>query len=141
METWYIVYNTNDGQSVSIGTVLANPLPSHLTAQPLSQLEADGLLNGMLLWDPITRSLIEKPSPICTPEEWVGQYFTNLEVIALMRLEQAIISQGKTLGPKMETSKQWLEGMMFAQPSSSFPVAPFSYTETSAEAAETLSSN
>jgi hypothetical protein len=141
METWYIVYNTNDGQSVSIGTVLADPLPSHLTAQPLSQLEADGLLNGLLLWDPVTGSLIEKPSPIYTPEEWVGQYFTNLEVIALMRLEQAIISQGKTLGPKMETSKQWLESMMFAQPSNNFPAAPFSYAETSGEAAQTLSSN
>lgn len=79
--------------------------------------------------------------PIYTAEQWVGQYFTNLEVIALMRLEQAILSQGKTLGPKMEASKQWLEGMMFAQPSSSFPAAPFSYTETSVEAAETLSNN
>lgn len=37
METWYIVYNNNDGQSISIGTVLADPLPSHLTAQPPAQ--------------------------------------------------------------------------------------------------------
>jgi hypothetical protein len=79
--------------------------------------------------------------PLYTAEEWVQQYFSNLEVIALMRLEQAILNQGKTLGPKMTACKQWLEGMMFAQPSSSFPVAPYSYSETSAEAAQTLSSN
>jgi hypothetical protein len=79
--------------------------------------------------------------PTYTAEEWVGKYFSNLEVIALMRLEQAILSQGKTLGPKMEASKQWLEAMMFAQPSSSFPAAPFSYAETSGEAAQTLANN
>jgi len=85
--------------------------------------------------------IIQIPTLLISPEEWVGQYFTNLEVIALMRLEQAILLQGKTLGPKMGASKQWLEGMMFAQPSDNFLAAPFSYAETSAEAAETLSSN
>lgn len=79
--------------------------------------------------------------PIYTAEEWVQQYFSNLEVIALMRLEQGILNQGKTLGPKMTACKQWLEGMMFAQPSSSFPAAPYSYSETSAEAAQTISNN
>lgn len=77
--------------------------------------------------------------PIYTAEEWVQQYFSNLEVIALMRLEQGILSQGKMLGPKMTACKQWLEGMMFTQPSSSFLAAPYSYSETSAEAAQTLS--
>lgn len=85
--------------------------------------------------------IIQIPTNLISPEVWVGQHFTSLEVIALMRLEQAILSQGKTLGPKMEASKQWLEAMMFAQPSISFPVAPFSYAETSAEAAQTLTSN
>jgi hypothetical protein len=73
-----------------------------------------------------------------TAEDWVSKYFTNLEVIAMMRLEQAILSQGKTLGPKMEASKQWLEAMMFAQPSNAFLPAPYTYTEASAEAALTL---
>ena len=54
-------------------------------------------------------------------------------------LEQSILMQGKTLGPKMEASKQWLESMLFAQPSSNFPIAPYSYSETSAEASQTLS--
>jgi hypothetical protein len=95
----------------------------------------------ILFWNNGGWVIQDVPIPLYTAEEWVGQYFSNLEVIALMRLEQAILFQGKTLGTKMEASKQWLEGMMFAQPSSSFLVAPFSYTETSAEAAETLSSN
>lgn len=77
--------------------------------------------------------------PTYTAEEWVQQYFSNLEVIALMRLEQGILSQGKMLGPKMTACKQWLEGMMFAQPSSSFLAAPYSYSETSDEASQTLS--
>ena len=79
--------------------------------------------------------------PSYTAQEWVQQYFSNLEVIALMRLEQGILIQGKTLGPKMEASKQWLESMLFAPSSSTFPAAPYSYSETSAEAAQTLSSN
>lgn len=79
--------------------------------------------------------------PTYTAEEWVQQYFSNLEVIALMRLEQSILMQGKTLGPKMEASKQWLESMLFAQPSSNFPIAPYSYSEISSEAAQTLSNN
>ncbi len=84
---------------------------------------------------------VTTPEPFYSPEEWVQQYFSNLEVIALMRLEQGILNQGKTLGPKMTACKQWLEGMMFAQPSSTFPAAPYSYSETSVEAAQTLSSN
>lgn len=78
-------------------------------------------------------------TPTYTAEEWVQQYFSNLEVIALMRLEQSILMQGKTLGPKMEASKQWLESMLFAQPSSNFPAAPYSYSEISSEASQTLS--
>ena len=82
---------------------------------------------------------VTPPQPLYSPEEWVQQYLSNLEVIALMRLEQGILSQGKTLGSKMQALKQWLESMLFAQPSSSFPAAPYSYSETSSEASQTLS--
>lgn len=76
-----------------------------------------------------------------TAEEWVSKYFTTLEIIALTRFEQIIAKQGKTLGPKMQNCKTWLETMMFAQPSNVFPEAPHSYNELSIEAAQTISSS
>ena len=94
--------------------------------------------NGMVEIEEVKSK--DLPQTVITAEDWVQRYFTNLEVIALMRLEQAILSSGKLLGPKMEASKQWLEGMMFAQPSNNFPSAPYSYAEISAEASGILQS-
>jgi hypothetical protein len=82
----------------------------------------------------------EVPQTIYTAEEWVQKYFSSMEVIALTRLEQSILIQGKSLGLKMSAVKQWLESMMFAQPSNSFAAAPYTYSETSMEAATTLAS-
>lgn len=79
------------------------------------------------------------PQIIYTPEEWVQKYFTNLEVIALIRLEQSILLQGKNLGIKMQSSKEWLEQMMFSSPSSNFIPAPYSYGQISEEAVQILS--
>lgn len=79
------------------------------------------------------------PNAIYTPEQWVNKYFTNLEVIALMRLEQNILSQNKNLGPKMQASKEWLENMLFAQPSNNFIEPPYTYIEVSNEASEIAS--
>jgi len=84
--------------------------------------------------------LSDIPQTIYTAEEWVQKYFSSMEVIALTRLEQSILMQGKLLGPKMNAVKQWLESMMFAQPSNSFSPAPYTYSETSMEAAITLAS-
>jgi len=80
------------------------------------------------------------PQAVYTAEEWVQKYFSSMEVIALTRLEQSILLQGKTLGPKMQAVKQWLESMMFATPSNNFSSAPYTYSETSMEAATTLAS-
>jgi hypothetical protein len=80
------------------------------------------------------------PTPtVYTAEQWVQNYYTSLEIIALTRLEQSILLQGKVLGPKMQACKEWLEAMMFAQPSTSFTPAPYTYSEASIEAAQTLS--
>ena len=94
-------------------------------------------INGMVQIEPI--NLSDLPNPVYTAEEWVNKFYTNLEVIALVRLEQTILSQNKFLGPKMLAVKQWLESMLFASPSSNFPAAPFTYLETSNEAAQTIS--
>jgi hypothetical protein len=78
------------------------------------------------------------PYTAYSAEDWVRKYFTSLEVLALMRLEQNILMQGKQLGPKMLASKIWLETMLIAQPSNSFDPAPHSYIEASDEAKITL---
>ena len=92
---------------------------------------------------PVDESYVIPPPPTpyvptYTAEEWVQNYFSSLEIIALTRLEQSILQQGKALGPKMQACKEWLEAMMFAQPSSSFLPAPYTYSEASIEAASTL---
>ena len=88
-------------------------------------------------WNNGSWSVPEQPT--YTAEQWVQNYFSSLEIIALTRLEQGILQQDKVLGPKMQACKEWLEAMMFAQPSSSFLPAPYTYSEASIEAAQTLS--
>jgi len=80
------------------------------------------------------------PYTAYSAEDWVRKYFTSLEVLALMRLEQNILIQGKQLGPKMLACKTWLEAMLVAAPSNSFDPAPYSYIEASEEAKITLES-
>ena len=58
METWYIVYQTADGEAVSIGSVLANPLPAGLQTFQVPSEQIDALLSGDLRWNSATLSLI-----------------------------------------------------------------------------------
>jgi hypothetical protein len=58
MKNWHILYNTNTGKAVSIGTVLADPIPEELTSLPLTDEEGDGLTQGLYKWDENQRVLI-----------------------------------------------------------------------------------
>jgi len=58
MDNWHIVYNTATGASVSIGTVLADPLPAHFSVFDMTEAEKDQLFSGTLRWDETTRSLV-----------------------------------------------------------------------------------
>ena len=80
------------------------------------------------------------PYTVYSAEDWVRKYFTSLEVLALMRLEQNILMQGKELGTKMISCKLWLESMLISQPSSSFNPPQYSYIEASEEAKIVLES-
>jgi hypothetical protein len=139
MKNWHLLYNTTTGQSVSIGTVIADPLPAHLTALPLSDAEGEGLQNGSLIWDAASRSLIPTPPPTVTAEEAVSAHFSAYQIAALQRLEYALLQANKPLGPKMTAAKQWLESVMLAwamdpTPQESFGVPQASFEEASAEA-------
>jgi hypothetical protein len=143
MQNWHILYNTTTGQSVSIGTVIADPLPEGITALPLTDAEGEGLQNGLLKWDEETRTLVPTPAPTVTAEEAVSKFFTPYQTIALQRFEMALLQAGKPLGPKMTAAKTWLEGVMLAwavdpTPQESFGEPQATFAEASAEAVADL---
>jgi hypothetical protein len=148
MQNWHLLYNTTTGQSVSIGTVIADPLPEGITALPLTDEQGEGLQNGSLIWDAATRSLIATPPPSVTAEEAVSQYFSAYQIAALQRLEMALMTAGKPLGPKMTAAKTWLETVMLSwaasptpAPAESFGQPQATFAEASAEAVGALQSN
>ena len=63
-ETWYVVCD-EAGNSVSIGTVVADPLPDGLAAVALDDAAADALLSGAGVWDAATRSV--QPAAAAVP--------------------------------------------------------------------------
>jgi hypothetical protein len=136
---WHLLYNTATGQSASIGTVIADPLPEGITALPLSDAEGEGMQNGSLIWDAASRSLIPTPPPVVTAEQAVSAYFTPYQTIALQRLELALMTAGKPLGPKMTAAKEWLETIMLSwamdpTPKSDWSAPQATFAEASAEA-------
>lgn len=58
MENWHILYETATGKSVSIGTLIADPIPDGLTSLALTDEEAHELYHGQLAWNEETRSLV-----------------------------------------------------------------------------------
>lgn len=63
--TTYVVHN--NGQPVSIGTVIANPLPAGLAAVALSDTDADRLLRQGWQWNPATLAVDIEPAPTPDP--------------------------------------------------------------------------
>jgi hypothetical protein len=59
--TTYMIHN--NGQPVSVGTVIADPLPDGLTAAALSEVEAQRLLTGGWQWNPSTLAVDIPPPP------------------------------------------------------------------------------
>lgn len=56
-----LVYDIATGNAVSIGTVVADPLPTGLGVVNLTRSEFDGLRAGTLAWDPATLTLVAVP--------------------------------------------------------------------------------
>lgn len=140
MQNWHLLYNATTGASVSIGTVIADPLPAGLTALPLTDEQGEGLQNGSLKWDEATRTLIATPPPAMTAEE-------HLESVGLGGNRQPTLlylRQAGAVSPKLDATEQYLNTVlgMFAQdpsPRSDWPAAPFTFEETVAQAVASLS--
>jgi hypothetical protein len=148
MQNWHLLYNTTTGQSVSIGTVIADPLPEGITALPLTDAEGEGLQIGTLIWDAASRTLIPTPPPVITAEEAVSAFFSPYQTLALQRFEMALLQAGKPLGPQMTAAKQWLEGVMISwaasptpAPQESFGQPQATFAEASSEAVAGLQAN
>jgi hypothetical protein len=146
MNNWHILYNSTTGESVSIGTVIADPLPAGITALPLTDAQGEGLQNGTLVWDAVTRSLIATPPPAVTAAEWAEQHLTSTQLHALSDLRLSLVLAGKPLGPLMQSLRDWTSQLIVASavdpsPRSDWPAAPCSYEAASAEAIAALASN
>ena len=139
MQNWHLLYNTATGASVSIGTVIADPLPADITALPLSDEQGQGLQNGTLKWDEATRTLIATPPPAMLAEQ-------HLESVGLGGNRQPTLlylRQAGAVSAKLDATEAFLNtvlGMFAADPSprSDWPAAPFSFEEVVAQAVSSL---
>jgi hypothetical protein len=143
---WHLLYNTTTGQSVSIGTVIADPLPAGITALPLTDKQGEGLQNGSLIWDAATRTLIPTPPPSMSAADWVdAQGFSGNRTTTMLYLKLQLDAAGKT-SPKLAAVQGWLDGMIVAgvtQPEeqrSDWPASPWAFEEASGEALAVLQS-
>ena len=55
--TAYLLHDET-GRAVSVGTVVADPLPAGLTSVPLTDAEYAGIQAGALVWDVVTRATV-----------------------------------------------------------------------------------
>jgi len=132
MNNWHLLYNTTTGESVSIGTVIADPLPEHLTALPLTDAEGEGMQNGSLIWDAATRSLIPTPPPAVSAEEFltsVGLAGDRQPTLLYLRLN--LQAAGKQ-SPELDQLEAYLAGILdlFAtdpSPRSGWPQPPITF--------------
>jgi hypothetical protein len=144
MQNWHLLYNSTTGQSVSIGTVIADPLPQGITALPLSDAEGEGLQNGSLIWDAANRTLIPTPPPAMSAAEWVdAQGFAGNRSTTMLYLKLQLDAAGKS-SAKLAAVQGWLDALIVAgvtapdERRSDYPAAPYSFEEASGEALAVL---
>jgi hypothetical protein len=112
MQNWHLLYNTTTGQSVSIGTVIADPLPEGITALPLTDEQGEGLQNGTLIWDAATRTLIPTPPPAVTAEEHLRSVgLAGDRQPTLLYLRQSLTAAGKTCA-ELDAVEQYLQQIL-----------------------------
>jgi hypothetical protein len=139
MQNWHLLYNITTGESVSIGTVIADPLPEGITALPLTDAEGEGLQNGSLIWDAATRSLIPTPPPAVTAEEHLRSVgLAGDRQPTLLYLRQSLTAAGKTCA-ELDAVEAYLQQIltMFAAnpaPRNDWPNPPLTF-ETAVQSA------
>jgi hypothetical protein len=61
--SWYMVHDAS-GNAVSMGTVVANPLPNGLSATALTTEEAEAIMAGESRWDAATLAVVSVTPPV-----------------------------------------------------------------------------
>jgi len=143
MQNWHLLYNTTTGESVSIGTVVADPLPAGITALPLTDAEGEGLQNGSLKWDAATRTLIPTPPPTQTAEEHLKSVGLGGErQPTLLYLRFNLQAAGKQ-SPELDALEGYLNAILgtFANdpsPRNDWPQPPLTFEQAVQSARATL---
>lgn len=57
-ESWYIVIYADTGEAYSIGSQIADPMPSQFIALPLTDADAEMLNTGRAIWDAASRAIV-----------------------------------------------------------------------------------
>jgi hypothetical protein len=145
MQNWHLLYNTTTGESVSIGTVIADPLPAGITALPLSDAEGEGLQNGSLIWNAASRTLIATPPPSVTAEEHLRSVgLAGDRQPTLLYLRQSLTAAGKTCA-ELDAVEAYLQQIltMFAAnpaPRNDWPNPPLTFEAAVQSAMNALNS-
>jgi hypothetical protein len=143
MSNWHLLYNTTTGESVSIGTVIADPLPAGITALPLTDAEGEGMQSGTLIWDAASRSLIATPPPAVTAEEHLKSVGLGGErQPTLLYLRQSLAAAGQQ-SPELDAIEQYLQQILaiFAadpSPRNDWPQPPSTFEAAVQSAMQTL---
>ena len=89
-------------------------------------------------WEIFTPEPVVESPPTYTPEQWVSQHLSPLQVAALSEFRMALLQAAKPLGPNMTALKSWLEAMMLSSvdpnPRSDWQQPPCDYATASSEA-------
>jgi hypothetical protein len=56
---WFVLYRDSNGEAVSIGSVVANPLPAGVLSKQITDAEGAGLTNGTKRWNAVTLTVVD----------------------------------------------------------------------------------
>lgn len=86
MTTTYVIIDESSGETRSIGTRVADPLPAGLRAVALSDDDALKISTGAGLWDATTLGVVDvaRPEPVASPEEKLAAARTVLDQISAL---------------------------------------------------------
>jgi hypothetical protein len=140
MLNYYRISDPNDvrdlGEQMAAWVDAGNPKADAWAVQPAAP-SADAV------WQDGAWSV--PPVATMTAEEAVSSFFTPYQTIALQRLELALMTAGKPLGPKMTVAKEWLESVMLGwaldptpKPQSDYSQPNVTFEQASAEAVASL---
>lgn len=103
--TVYAVHNAA-GTLLSVGTVVADPLPDGLTAKALTDAEAVDLAEGAT-WDSATLSVIPLVRPPYPPLDATGALATLLVVDGVVALQDAANAIGEEPAHLVHEAQAW----------------------------------